>query len=205
MSTGDPVIFVHQTGQPFGDGEAFVFPIGHRIEKALHADHEEIGSTSDRGAGSSMLATVLERTVLARGGDRETLHRALARSACLSADMAHATHPNYADRHDPQHQIALNGGPEFTFSEAISFQVSCETQDEVDAFWSRLSEGGEESMCGWLKDRYGVSWQVVPTRLPELLNHPDPETSQRVMQAMLEMKKIDIAALEQAAAIDAPR
>jgi aspartyl aminopeptidase len=74
-------------------------------------DHEEIGSTSDRGAGSSMLATVLERTVLARGGDRETLHRALARSACLSADMAHATHPNYADRHDPQHQIALNGGP----------------------------------------------------------------------------------------------
>ena len=74
-------------------------------------DHEEIGSTSDRGAGSSMLPTVLERTVLARGGDRETLHRALARSACLSADMAHATHPNYADRHDPQHQIALNGGP----------------------------------------------------------------------------------------------
>jgi aspartyl aminopeptidase len=74
-------------------------------------DHEEIGSTSDRGAGSSMLATVLERTVLARGGDRETLHRALARSACLSADMAHATHPNYADRHDPQHRIALNGGP----------------------------------------------------------------------------------------------
>ncbi|HEY8526042.1 MAG TPA: M18 family aminopeptidase [Acidimicrobiales bacterium] len=74
-------------------------------------DHEEIGSTSDRGAGSSMLPTVLERTVLARGGDRESLHRALARSACLSADMAHATHPNYPDRHDPQHRIALNGGP----------------------------------------------------------------------------------------------
>jgi len=74
-------------------------------------DHEEIGSTSDRGAGSSLLPTVLERTVLARGGAREALHRALARSACLSADMAHATHPNYADRHDPQHQVALNGGP----------------------------------------------------------------------------------------------
>jgi aspartyl aminopeptidase len=74
-------------------------------------DHEEIGSTSDRGAGSSMLPTVLERTVLARGGDRESLHRALARSACLSADMAHATHPNFADRHDPQHQVRLNGGP----------------------------------------------------------------------------------------------
>jgi aspartyl aminopeptidase len=74
-------------------------------------DHEEIGSTSDRGAASSMLPTVLERTVLARGGDREALHRALARSACLSADMAHATHPNFADRHDPQHQVQLNGGP----------------------------------------------------------------------------------------------
>ncbi len=74
-------------------------------------DHEEVGSTSDRGAGSSLLPTLLERSVLARGGDRETLHRALARSACLSADMAHATHPNYADRHDPQHQVALNGGP----------------------------------------------------------------------------------------------
>lgn len=74
-------------------------------------DHEEVGSTSDRGAASSLLPTLLERSVLARGGDRETLHRALARSACLSADMAHATHPNYADRHDPQHPVALNGGP----------------------------------------------------------------------------------------------
>src|SRR5690606_33546358 len=74
-------------------------------------DHEEVGSTSDRGAASSMLPTVLERSVLARGGDREAFHRSLARSACLSADMAHATHPNYADRHDPAHQIALNGGP----------------------------------------------------------------------------------------------
>ena len=96
--------------------------------------------------------------------------------------------------------VALNGGPEFTFNEAISFQVSCETQDEVDAFWSKLSDGGEEGPCGWLKDRYGVSWQIVPTRLPELLSDPDQEKSQRVMRAMLEMKKIEIDALERAAA-----
>ncbi len=96
--------------------------------------------------------------------------------------------------------VALNGGPDFTFSEAISFQVSCKTQEEVDAFWSKLSEGGEEGPCGWLKDRFGVSWQIVPTVLPKLLADPDPETSQRVMQAMLKMKKIEIDALERAAA-----
>ena len=96
--------------------------------------------------------------------------------------------------------LALNGGPEFTFSEAVSFQVSCETQDEVDAYWSTLSEGGEEGPCGWLKDRFGLSWQIVPTRLPELLSDPDPERSQRVMTAMLGMKKIEIAELERAAA-----
>jgi predicted 3-demethylubiquinone-9 3-methyltransferase (glyoxalase superfamily) len=95
---------------------------------------------------------------------------------------------------------ALNGGPQFTFNEAISFQVSCETQEEVDAFWSKLSEGGEEGPCGWLKDRYGVSWQIVPTALPELLSDPDRERSQRVMRAMLSMKKIEIDALERAAA-----
>jgi predicted 3-demethylubiquinone-9 3-methyltransferase (glyoxalase superfamily) len=100
---------------------------------------------------------------------------------------------------DGQEFVALNGGPEFKFNEAISFQVSCETQDEVDEFWSRLSEGGEEGPCGWLKDRYGVSWQIVPTRLTELLDDPDPERSQRAMRAMLDMKKIDIATLEQAA------
>ncbi|MGH3664911.1 MAG: VOC family protein [Egibacteraceae bacterium] len=99
---------------------------------------------------------------------------------------------------DGQEFVALNGGPEFTFNEAISFQVSCETQDEVDEFWSRLSEGGEEGPCGWLKDRYGVSWQIIPTRLNELLSDPDPEKSQRAMRAMLDMKKIDIATLEQA-------
>ena len=96
--------------------------------------------------------------------------------------------------------VALNGGPEFTFSEAISFQVSCETQDEVDAFWSRLSEDGEEGPCGWLKDKFGVSWQIVPTALPRLLQDLDREKSQRVMEAMLKMKKIEIDVLERAAA-----
>ena len=101
---------------------------------------------------------------------------------------------------DGQKFTALNGGPEFTFSEAISFQVSCENQEEVDAFWSKLSEGGEEGPCGWLKDKYGVSWQIVPTALPRLLGDPDREKSQRVMQAMLKMKKIEIDELERAAA-----
>jgi predicted 3-demethylubiquinone-9 3-methyltransferase (glyoxalase superfamily) len=101
---------------------------------------------------------------------------------------------------DGQEFVALNGGPEFTFNEAVSFQVNCETQDEVDAFWSTLSEGGEEGPCGWLKDKFGLSWQIVPTVLPELLADPDREKSQRVMQAMLNMKKIEIDALERAAA-----
>ena len=100
---------------------------------------------------------------------------------------------------DGQKYVALNGGPEFTFNEAISFQVSCETQEEVDKFWSTLSEGGEEGPCGWLKDKFGLSWQIVPTVLPELLGDPDREKSQRVMQAMLNMKKIEIDALERAA------
>jgi predicted 3-demethylubiquinone-9 3-methyltransferase (glyoxalase superfamily) len=100
---------------------------------------------------------------------------------------------------DGQKFVALNGGPQFTFNEAISFQVSCETQDEVDALWSTLSADGEEGPCGWLKDRYGVSWQIVPTVLVELIGDPDREKSQRVMQAMLSMKKIEIDALERAA------
>ncbi len=100
---------------------------------------------------------------------------------------------------DGQEFVALNGGPHFTFNEAISFQVSCADQDEVDHYWDRLSEGGEESQCGWLKDRYGVSWQIIPTRLNELLGDPDPGRSQRAMQAMLQMQKIEIATLEQAA------
>ena len=100
---------------------------------------------------------------------------------------------------DGQKFTALNGGPDFTFNEAISFQVSCETQEEVDAFWNKLSEGGEEGPCGWLKDKFGVSWQIIPTALPRLLGDPDREKSQRVMQAMLQMKKIEIAELERAA------
>ena len=101
---------------------------------------------------------------------------------------------------DGQPFLALNGGPQFTFSEAISFQVSCKTQEEVDAFWSKLSDGGEEGPCGWLRDKFGLSWQIVPTVLPELLADPDKEKSQRVMQAMLQMKKLEIDALERAAA-----
>ena len=101
---------------------------------------------------------------------------------------------------DGQKFVALNGGPQYTFSEAVSFQVSCETQEEVDRYWSSLSEGGEEGPCGWLKDRFGLSWQIIPSALPRLLGDPDPERSQRVMAAMMTMKKIDIGALEKAAA-----
>jgi predicted 3-demethylubiquinone-9 3-methyltransferase (glyoxalase superfamily) len=101
---------------------------------------------------------------------------------------------------DGQKFLALNGGPQFTFSEAISFQVSCEGQEEVDRFWTALSEGGEEGPCAWLKDKFGVSWQIVPTALPRLLGDPDREKAQRVMAAMLKMRKIEIDVLEQAAA-----
>jgi predicted 3-demethylubiquinone-9 3-methyltransferase (glyoxalase superfamily) len=95
---------------------------------------------------------------------------------------------------------ALNGGPVFKFNEAISFQVSCETQEEVDYYWEKLSEGGDETaqQCGWLKDKYGVSWQVVPTVLPEMVGDPDSAKSQRAMEAMLQMKKIDIDQLKRA-------
>jgi predicted 3-demethylubiquinone-9 3-methyltransferase (glyoxalase superfamily) len=101
---------------------------------------------------------------------------------------------------DGQKFVGLNGGPQFTFNEAVSFQVMCESQDELDTYWSKLSDGGEEGPCGWLRDRFGLSWQIVPTRLPELLEDPDRERSQRVMAAMLEMGKIDVEALERAAA-----
>ena len=101
---------------------------------------------------------------------------------------------------DGQKFVALNGGPDFTFSEAISFQVSCETQEDVDHYWSKLGAGGEEGPCGWLKDRFGVSWQIIPTALPRLLGDPDREKSQRVMNAMLQMRKIDVPELERAAA-----
>ena len=99
---------------------------------------------------------------------------------------------------DGQEFMALNGGPEFKFTEAISFYVNCETQEEVDELWEKLSAGGEQGPCGWLKDRYGVSWQIVPAVLDELLGDPDPEKSQRVMKAMLQMGKLDINGLMQA-------
>jgi predicted 3-demethylubiquinone-9 3-methyltransferase (glyoxalase superfamily) len=97
-----------------------------------------------------------------------------------------------------QEFTALNGGPHFTFSEAISFFVSCETQQEVDELWEKLSKGGEESQCGWLKDKYGLSWQIIPTILGELMGDKDAEKAQRVMKAMLQMKKIDSNKLKQA-------
>jgi predicted 3-demethylubiquinone-9 3-methyltransferase (glyoxalase superfamily) len=93
---------------------------------------------------------------------------------------------------------ALNGGPHVKFNEAISLQVFCETQDEVDHFWNRLSEGGEEGPCGWLKDKFGLSWQIVPTVLLDMLRDPDTGKSQRVTKAFMQMKKFDIAALERA-------
>ena len=99
---------------------------------------------------------------------------------------------------DGQPFIALNGGPQFKFTEAISFVINCESQEEVDTMWARLTAGGEESMCGWLKDKYGLSWQVVPTALPALLNAPDPEKASRVMEVFLTMKKIDLPALQRA-------
>jgi predicted 3-demethylubiquinone-9 3-methyltransferase (glyoxalase superfamily) len=99
---------------------------------------------------------------------------------------------------DGQEFIALNGGPVFKFTQAISFFVSCETQEEVDRLWNQLTEGGEEGQCGWLKDRFGLSWQIVPTALGEMLGDKDPAKAQRVMQAMLAMKKIDINGLKQA-------
>lgn len=94
--------------------------------------------------------------------------------------------------------VALNGGPQFKFSEAISFVVNCTTQDEVDAYWEKLSAGGAEVQCGWLKDKFGLSWQIVPTVLPQLLGDPDPEKAGRVMKAMMTMKKLDIRALQHA-------
>jgi predicted 3-demethylubiquinone-9 3-methyltransferase (glyoxalase superfamily) len=99
---------------------------------------------------------------------------------------------------DGQKIMALNAGPKFKFTEAISFFVDCETQEEVDYFWDKLSAGGEKSRCGWLKDKFGLSWQIIPTALGRLMSDPDPKKSQAVFQAMLKMDKIDIGALERA-------
>jgi predicted 3-demethylubiquinone-9 3-methyltransferase (glyoxalase superfamily) len=99
---------------------------------------------------------------------------------------------------DGQAFTALNGGPQFKFDEAVSFQVSCESQDEIDYFWSKLSEGGKEGPCGWLKDKFGLSWQVVPSELPQLFSGGDSASVDRVMTAVMSMKKFDIAALRRA-------
>ena len=101
---------------------------------------------------------------------------------------------------DGQAFLALNGGPNFKFNEAVSFQISCETQQEIDHFWNRLTEGGQERPCGWLKDRYGVSWQVVPAMFPQMLMDADAEKVERVTNAFLQMKKFDIAVLKRAQA-----
>jgi len=99
--------------------------------------------------------------------------------------------------------LALNGGPGFTFNEAISLQIDCESQEEVDRYWAVLAEGGEEGPCGWLKDKFGLSWQVVPTVLPQMLQDKDASRADRAMKAMLQMRKLDIAALEEAAGVRA--
>jgi predicted 3-demethylubiquinone-9 3-methyltransferase (glyoxalase superfamily) len=99
---------------------------------------------------------------------------------------------------DGQPFVAMNGGPLFKFDEAVSFQVHCDTQEEIDYFWDRLTEGGQEVQCGWLKDKYGLSWQVVPTVMARMMTDPDRAKSDRVMKAFLQMKKYDIAALERA-------
>ncbi len=99
---------------------------------------------------------------------------------------------------DGQPFMALNAGPQYKFTEAISFFVNCETQEEVDEFWEKLTEGGEEGQCGWLKDKFGLSWQIIPSNLGELLGNPDPEKARRAMEAMLKMKKLDIETLTQA-------
>jgi predicted 3-demethylubiquinone-9 3-methyltransferase (glyoxalase superfamily) len=101
-------------------------------------------------------------------------------------------------RLNKQQFMVLNGGPHFTFSEATSFHIDCETQEEVDYYWEKLSDGGEKSQCGWLKDKFGLSWQVVPTILGKMMQDEDKEKANRVMQAMLQMTKIDIAKLQQA-------
>jgi predicted 3-demethylubiquinone-9 3-methyltransferase (glyoxalase superfamily) len=101
---------------------------------------------------------------------------------------------------DGQRFVGINGGPDFKFNEAVSFQIDCEDQEEIDYYWDKLVEGGgEEGPCGWLKDRFGVSWQVVPAGMNELFNDPDPEKARRAMEAMLQMRKIDVAALRAAA------
>jgi len=120
------------------------------------------------------------------------------KASAQAAGMPEGTAMTVAFQLDGQDFTALNGGPLYRFSEALSLVVHCRSQEEVDHYWTRLSEGGEEQPCGWLKDRFGVSWQVVPTALPELLGHSDPDKARRAAEAMMTMKKLDIAALRHA-------
>jgi predicted 3-demethylubiquinone-9 3-methyltransferase (glyoxalase superfamily) len=123
------------------------------------------------------------------GGQGRSLHRGRARAGRVRAVEFEANGQKF---------VALNGGPEFTFDEAISFQIFCADQEELDSYWNKLTEDGEESVCGWLKDKYGVSWQVIPDGLIEMISDPDPEKAKRATEAMLSMTKFDIAALEKA-------
>lgn len=118
--------------------------------------------------------------------------------AAKASGRAKGTVMTVAFQLEGQEFVALNGGPHFKFTEAVSFVVNCETQEEVDKLWEKLSEGGEKSQCGWLKDKYGLSWQVVPTILNEMLQDKDPARAKRVMEAMLTMRKLDIQTLKQA-------
>ena len=119
-------------------------------------------------------------------------------AAAQAADRPEGMVMTIAFELDGQEFLALNGGPMFTFSPAISFMVNCESQQEIDELWDKLSDGGQTNQCGWLQDRFGVSWQITPTVLPRFLQDKDPEKSERVMEAMLQMEKLDIERLEQA-------
>lgn len=135
--------------------------------------------------GDAAVAAEFYRTVFP---DSQVVHTARAQGRVVSVTFTL----------QGQRFIALNGGPQYAFTPAVSFLVSCETQDEVDTLWSKLVAGGEPQPCGWLRDRFGLSWQVIPTALGRLLHDPDPVRAQRVMHAMLQMTKIDIAGLERA-------
>ena len=131
---------------------------------------------------------------------RESLYFDLPDSKLLSAGRTSPDGPLITATFElaGQRFMALNGGPQFRFTEAISLFVNCETQDEVNEYWRKLSDGGSPGRCGWLKDRYGVSWQLIPEMLGTLMSDPDPDKSRRVMQAMLQMSKLDIEGLERA-------
>jgi predicted 3-demethylubiquinone-9 3-methyltransferase (glyoxalase superfamily) len=149
--------------------------------------------------GNAKEAAEFYTSIFPNSGIRTTTYH--DKAASEAAGMPEGSVLSVAFELDGEELIAINGRPIFQFSEAISLTVNCETQAEVDHYWSRLCDGGEEIACGWLKDRFGVTWQVVPKRLPELLADPDPKVSSGAMAAMIKMKKIDIAELERAAGL----